>query len=130
MQKKFLLFTFLVLALLFVHTFVFADNTNLGNELKDSMNKAGDAVENVKNAVTETTDNLMSKNNSDTMERDTTNNRNNGYTTVRTANNTAFGMSQTTWVWLVLGVVALIIILLSWYYMSESNKTARKRDHE
>ena len=66
MQKKFLLFTFLVLALLFVHTFVFADN-NLGDELKDSMNKAGDAVENVKNAVTETTDNLMNKDNSDTM---------------------------------------------------------------
>ena len=66
MQKKFLLFTFLVLALLFVHTFVFADN-NLGDELKDSMNKAGDTVENVKNAVTETTDNLMNKDNSDTM---------------------------------------------------------------
>ena len=124
MQKKFLLFTFLVLALLFVHTFVFADN-NLGDELKDSMNKAGDAVENVKNAVTETTDNLMNKDNSDTMG-----DRNNGYTTVRTANDTAFGMSETTWVWLVLGVVALMIILLSWYYMSESNRTARKRDHE
>lgn len=139
MQKKILLFTFLVLALLFINSVVFADNTNLGDELKDSMNKAGNAVQNVTNAVTDTAGNMMNRdnnnnhnndNNDNTTGRVTTDNMNagnNGYTTVRTANN-AFGMSETTWVWLVLGIVALSIILLSWYYMSDANKTSRRHD--
>ena len=145
MQKKFLVFTFLLLALLFIHSFVFADNANLGDELKDTMNKAGNAVQNVTNAVTGTASDMMNgndnnngnttgrattdnMNNDNTTRRTGTDNMNNGYTTVRTANTGAFGMSETTWIWLILGIVALSIILLSWYYMSDANKTSRNHD--
>lgn len=49
------------------------------------------------------------------------------YTTTRTAARgaTFMGMSSTAWIWLVFGIVALAVILLSWYYMSDANRHDR-----
>lgn len=78
---------------------------NAGNEIKSSANKAGNnvrtATNNVGNAVTGNT---------------------NHYTATRTsANNTFMGMNSTAWTWLILGIAAIAIIALVWYYSAQLN---------
>lgn len=70
---------------------------NLGNAVKDSADKAGNTV---KNAMT----------------------GNANYTATRTSSeNTFMGMNSTAWTWLILGIAAIAIIALVWYYSMQLN---------
>lgn len=139
-KKVFLLVTMLA-TILFLTSFSFAANNtkNLGNDIKDSLDKAGnnvgnwvndmkDAGQNAMNNVENATEGAMNHvenmtNNGDSNYRyDGTNNGN--YTASRTATFGNGTNNGTTWVWIILGIVALIIIGLSWYYMSDN-----KNDH-
>ena len=139
MLKKSIIFIITVLALLFFASFSFA--TNLGNDIKDSMQKAGNTISNMANDVTSASENMMnnmgnSMNNvmsgmRNTMNNDNSNNRNISETNSNNGNYTTSRVSaleDTTnngmmWIWIVIGIAALAIIGLSWYYVSDNNRT-------
>ena len=86
--------------------------TTLGNDAMNGVKNMGnDAVNGERNIE----DNAV-----DTMN--TTggifDNNNDNYTATRTAttNNGFLGMSDTTWTWLILGIVGIAIVALVWYY--------------
>lgn len=124
MIKKISIFTFLISTVLFFSSFVLAtDNSNLGDELKSSFNQAGNSMSNMKNAAGNVGNTITGaiRNTGDTMQNAPR--ANTGYVATRAAvNDTWMGMNATTWIWLILGIVAFTIVLLSWYYMSNSNK--------
>lgn len=103
----------------------------LGNGAKDAANAVSnvtngatnavkDAVNGVtggtKNAVDHMGNNDRNNNNHDNATA-TTNNHGN-YTAKRTAANatTFMGMNATTWTWVILGIAAIAIVALVWYY--------------
>lgn len=137
MNKK--IFFTLLLTFLFVITicsYSFA-NTNAGNKLMNAGKSVGNAVGDTAGAIvdgardlTRGAGNMMSdvtNANGDT-ENDATNTMattdgildmgNDNYTATRTAtgNNNLLGMSDTTWTWMILGIVGAIIVALVWYY--------------
>ena len=139
MFKKISLCIAIIAAMVLFTSFSFA--TNLGNEVKDSMEKTGetvgnmvegatnagkDVVNNVGNAVSGAMNNVKNGINSVTnnMEGNTNNQNtaNNNYTATRTAT-FGTGTNGTIWMWVILGVVALLIIGLSWYYMSDNKSS-------
>lgn len=86
-----------------------------GNAVQDSMNKTGNSIENGVNNMENGMDNNTNNDNND-------NNNNGDYTATRTsADNTIMGMDSTAWTWLVLGVAAIAIIALVWYYSAQIN---------
>lgn len=114
------------------------DNVNLGQEITDSLDKTGDSVRNVAEDVMNGVDgnnrNMGNNNNNNTNHNTTNTNRNrnaytdnnafsNGYNAVRTSvDDTATGnMSTTTWVWIILAVVAIVIVGMVWYYAVQNN---------
>ena len=81
-----------------------------GNAIMDSANKAGNSIE---NAMTNNTDN------------------NDDYNATRTsAEGTFMGMTSNTWSWLILGIAAIAIIGLVWYYSVQLNNGRRNNDDE
>ena len=143
-------FCFVIIATIILFTsFCFA--TNLGNEMQNSMDKTGNTVGNVvegatnagkevvnnvgntlngamngmKEAMNNITDDMDNNTATGNMINNATSNENdtnNNYTATRTATFGTGTDNNTIWIWAILGVVALLIIGLSWYYMSD-NKT-------
>lgn len=150
MFKKVSLCIAIIAAMLLFTSFSFA--TNLGNEVQNSMEKTGntvgnmvegatnagkEVVNNVGNAVSGTmnnirdgfntvTDDMNNNSATDDINDSTANNQNdtnNNYIATRTATFGAGTNNSTMWIWVVLGVVALLIIGLSWYYMSDNRNS-------
>ncbi len=80
---------------------------NMENSMNDNAQKAGNAIQdgakNVGNAL---------ENTNYTAERTAAENQN--------AENTF--MNSTTWAWIIIGIIAVAIIALFWYYTSQSKK--------
>lgn len=117
-------------------------NINLGNEIKDSVDKAGKSIDNVVsgNIVKDTGNTVRNvgndvKDGAKNLGRDgkeavdgVVNATNNGmYNTTRTTaegttNNGSFStMTTTTWMWIILVVAAIVIIAAIWYYATRNN---------
>lgn len=99
-------------------------NVNLGEQITDSLNKAGNSVRNVADdAMNMGTDNTRNNNNNNGTARNYDNG--NGYNAVRTSvDDVARGttnMSTTTWIWIILAVAAIIIVAMVWYYAVQDN---------
>lgn len=125
MAKK--IFSFIIaLSIMFATSFVFAES-----ELKDSADKTGHTMQNVVNGagtilkdagegIKDGARNVGETVNNGARDMTRTDN-NDGYTAARTSNNgTIMGMSGTTWTWLVLGIAALAIVALVWYYAMQN----------
>ena len=150
MNKKLLLTILTILSILFYSVVCFAtnENTNLGNELQDSANKsentiqnAGEGIKNMASDIGNGVQNVTSDigrgiqnvfttdNNTDTDMADMGATNTDGYTATRTttdgANTGIAGINQTTWIWLIMGIVAIAIIALTWYYVTQNNDTRR-----
>lgn len=100
-------------------------NVNLGEEITDSLNKAGNSVRNVADdAMNIGTDNTRNNNNNNNGTARNYDNGN-GYNAVRTSvDDMATGvtnMSTTTWIWIILAVAAIIIVAMVWYYAVQDN---------
>ncbi|MCI9017059.1 MAG: hypothetical protein HFJ53_07865 [Clostridia bacterium] len=138
MTKK--IFTFIII----VAFILFTSSVFATNELNASMNKSAD---NIRNAVSGTENVIRDgasaigsgiqdlgntfKDGAARVTQDTTpnNNDNNGYRAVRTATDGSFmGMSGSTWTWFILGLAALAIVGLVWYYAMQNN-TDYSKDH-
>lgn len=137
MNKK-IIFTLLLISLLMLNVCCSFAATSIGNTLKNAGNTAGNAISGATGAIVDGTKDLtngatnmmnaMTNANGD-MENDATNtigttddmfdNTEGNYTATRTATgseNNLFGMSDTTWTWLILGIVGAVIVALVWYY--------------
>ena len=149
MNKK--IFLTLLLTLIFsiaVCTYSFAA-TQAGNMVKNTGNSIGSAISGAAGAVmdgardlTNGAGNIMGDltNAEGDVENDATNTMNNDdemfgttngdYTATRTATtgDNLMGMSDTTWTWLILGVVGLAIVGLVWYYGAQYEHKSYNND--
>lgn len=90
------------------------DMENKANELG---NDVKDAAHNVANGIENATTNMVGRTNND-------------YTATRTAaetDATFMGMNATAWTWLIIGIAAIAIIALVWYY-SMQLRSSNDRD--
>ena len=153
MSKKILLTVGLLIAFIFTFavTFSFAtDNmamnvvNDVSNGARDAVNGAENMVEGAVNGVTGASQNMTNSvegsmnNMANTMTNGMTNNNQmSNYTTGRTAttrtatNNNAFmGMTSTAWTWLILGIAAVAIIAMVWYYSNQVSNSRRYDDND
>lgn len=89
--------------------------------VSDASKNATGAVENTANNITTHNDNQIA-NNVDNQEN-MTGRINGNYNATRTAttSDTFMGMNATVWTWLILGVAAIAIVALVWYYSVQLN---------
>ena len=83
---------------------------DVSNASKDATGKMEEGANNIGNAVMNTTNQATNYNRSATA--------NNNYTATRTSatDNTFMGMNATAWTWLIIGIAAIAIVALVWYY--------------
>lgn len=100
---------------------------NAANNISGKSKEATNSMENGAGNATNSTHNTATQNNNKTAVTGTTNNT--GYTATRTAtgNATFMGMNATAWTWLVIGIAAIAIVALVWYY---STQVTSNRDHD
>lgn len=88
---------------------------NISNASKNATGKVEEGANNVGNAV-------MNNVNHNTTKTGVTNNN---YTATRTAttNNTFMGMNATAWTWFIIGIAAIAIVALVWYYSMQTRSS-------
>ena len=151
-MKRKIFITILVFALsILCSTISFA--TDFGTEIQDSANKTGESMQSVGNGVMNFTNNVGNgiknvaegigngiRNTAEDIGRgvesmfdgDNPNTTSNSsYNAVRTSTETDFsnagsGMANTAWIWLILGITGIIIVALTWYYVSQDTGNNRK----
>ncbi len=141
MYKKILLGTLLIVAIVFSFNSCFAEDNssmldNMGNNIKNAVNNVQNGVEdaarNISGASKDATENIAQKANSVTNElMDGDSNYNANYNATRTAtdnNNTFMGMDANVWTWLIVGIAAIAIIALIWYYIAGLRSSDNYRD--
>ena len=104
------------------------DANNAGNNMENTNgNNNGNSMLDEGN-----NDNTAKDTNNETGTAGLMNNNNNAYTATRTATTgdaTFMGMGSTAWTWLILGIAAIAIIALVWYYsMQLRNSNYDDRD--
>ena len=123
MQKKLFITFAIIISIIFSFSVCFAADmlTEATNAVRDTVNNAGNAIKNTGNTVERDMHNATSSRNTTT---------NNGtYTATRTSTNgnaTFMGMNATAWTWLILGIAAIAIIAVVWYY---SNQLTSENNH-
>ena len=149
MYKKLLLGALILIVTVFAFSHCFANTDNatdaIGNTMngarnaaQNTMDGARNAVENAGNAVGNATSNVVNgitggtQNLSDDMQNMMNGNMADGstgnYDATRTAtsaeNGTAtfMGMNATMWTWLIIGIAAIAIVALVWYYAMQVRK--------
>lgn len=141
MYKKLLISTIVLIFSIFSFTFCFAnDATNMAhdaaNGVKNIVGGAENTMQNAANGVRDAAKNTTQKveegmnkaGNSvaNTMNSNTKNNKNmNNYNATRTSTGAAtfMGMNGTTWTWLIMGIAAIAIIALVWYYTTQTRSS-------
>lgn len=138
MSKKLIITTCILIAsIIFSFSICFANDAS--NMLEDAANGVRNVVGGAENAIenaaggvsntaknaTEGVENGMNKASnsvSNTMSSATRDN-NGSYTATRTATDegaaTFMGMTATAWTWLIMGIAAIAIVALVWYYSSQ-----------
>lgn len=144
MYKKLLISAVVLLALVSSFNICLANNTiqDATNGVRDMVNNAENTIENtaqdISNASKDATSDMANKANemtkglmNDAGTKDT-NDGDNNYIATRTAtttdDGTLLGMNATAWTWLILGIAAIAIIALVWYYASQFNTSHHDRD--
>lgn len=139
MRKKLLFSILTFISLIFSFSFVFAadnmqDASNTirnavggaENAVEDAAEGATDAAKDAANTVTDATKNTVDNaenavkddNSNQSVVESMTNDDN--YTATRTSADATFmGMNATTWTWLIMGIVAIAIVALVWYYSTQ-----------
>ena len=147
MHKKLFISFAILISLIFSFTICFAnDGGNMVKDAADNVRNAVGGVENtVENAakdVANTSKNVtgnmendannvgnnMENNNHNNQQNTSTNNlKSNDYKATRTStgttSNTIMGMNATAWTWLIIGIVAIAIVALVWYYAMQTRSS-------
>lgn len=126
MNKKILLSIGLLFSLIFSFSVCFA-NGGLGNAANDVRNVIGGVENTVENAAKDVSN--TSKGATGSMENGM--NSNHKYNTSRVATNGSnfMGMGSNTWTWLIIGIAAIAIIAVVWYYSMQFTNT-RNNHHD
>ena len=142
MSKKLIITTFtLLFSIIFSFSFCLANDAtnmleNATNGIRNVVGGAENTIENAAGGVSNTAKNMTegmengansvtnSITNATNTTKDTNDNvNNNGYVANRTSTNadypTFMGMTATTWTWLIIGIAAIAIVALVWYYASQ-----------
>lgn len=138
MKKKLLISLVIILASIFSFTVCFATD-GLGNVANDVRNVVGGVENTVENAVENAVRDVSNVSKDVTgsvengMNSDTHNSmsRTNNYNTTRVAtgsSNMSGGMSASAWTWLILGIVAIAIIAVVWYYSMQLTNGRNNHD--
>ena len=100
---------------------------NAGNEIRNSAQKTGNTIENAGNHM----ENAMSDNTNNQDNQNNNSDSSNDYTATRTSGEETFmGMTSNTWSWLILGIAAVAIIGLVWYYSMQLNNNKIHKDEQ
>ena len=126
MHKKLFISFAILISLIFSFTICFANDG--GNMVKDAADNVRNAVGGVENTVENVANNVgnnMKNNNHNNQQNTSTNNlKPNDYNATRTStgttSNTFMGMNATAWTWLIIGIVAIAIVALVWYYAMQT----------
>lgn len=139
MKKKYLVSFIIVLCLIFSFSICFA-NDGLETAANDVRNFVGGVENTVEDAARDVSN--VSKDATGSLENDMSNKQNNSgrfsstntnnYSAVRTStsDNTLMGMTSTAWTWLIIGIAAIAIIAVVWYYSMQFNNTNRHHDDD
>ena len=147
MNKKIFISIAISLVFILASTLCFATENmidDVSNGVRDVVNGAKDATENVvdgsKNAINtteETTGNIAgtisntSKNITGSMENGMQDGMSNYDAKRLSTDNTFLGMTNNMWTWLIVGITAIAIIALIWYYsMQYTNNNHYHSDDE
>ena len=145
MYKKLFLCLTVVLALIFSFTYTFAANglkdaaegvrNVVGGAAKDISNTSKNITGGLENDAQKGTNDVkgnMDNDRNSIMEGST--DRQDGYTATRTSateTGSFLGMNSTVWTWVILGIAAVAIIALVWYYsmrLTTNNYDDRNND--
>lgn len=141
MNKKIIISLLVILCIVFSFSICFANNENglqkaaddvrnvvggaentIENAAKDISNASKDATGSLENDMNEKTN---SNNNNDNNQKTDTTRSNSNYNTTRVSTNNVMGMTQNAWTWLIVGIAAIAIIAVIWYYSMQLNTTSR-----
>lgn len=134
MKKKFLISFAIILVSIFSFTVCFATDglENVTNAVRNVVGGVENTVENaakdVSNVSKDATGSVENSMNSDTHNSMS---RTNNYNTTRVAtgsSNMLGGMSASAWTWLILGIVAIAIIAVVWYYSMQLTNGRNNHD--
>lgn len=150
MYKKLLIVSALLIAIVFSFSTCFANTAqDISNGVKNAVDNTKNAVENAGKGISDTSKNITGaiENGANNMANNTMNNINNNvktnmnngntfartngvtgtnrYTATRTAAGgaTFMGMTATTWTWLILGIAAIAIVGMVWYYSMQTRSS-------
>lgn len=145
MYKKLLVSSVLLLTIIFSFSICLANNEmqnlsdgvrNVVEGTQNTLENVGQGISNTSKDITGSMENKANQLSNDVMNTMNDNNNNGetakdtnntmGYNAIRTAtgtDNTFMGMTSTAWIWLILGVAALAIIGLVWYYTAQVNSS-------
>lgn len=93
---------------------------NITNNIENGGNKAENKMENKASNMTGSDNSRMSTNNSYTATR----------TSTGTEANTFMGMTATSWTWLIMGIAAIAIVALVWYYSAQMRSSNNYDDRD
>lgn len=144
MNKKFFVSIAIILCAIFSFTVCFANTDGIGNDLGQARNDVRNFVGGVENTVENAAMDVSntSKNITGDVENGMNGNNDNGfmgsiddnngrYSATRTStDNTVLGMSSNAWTWLIVGIAAIAIIALIWYYSMQFTRTNTHNDGE
>lgn len=134
MYKKLLISTAILIMSIFSFTICFANNDlqDVANGVRNMVGGAENAVEDAAKDISNASKNATGKmeegannigneimNRTDHNRNANTGVTNNNYTATRTSattDNTLMGMNATAWTWLIIGIAAIAIVALVWYY--------------
>lgn len=143
MSKKFFVSLAITLVVIFSFSICLANTNESGlekatNDVRNFIGGVENTAENVASDVSNTSRN-MTGNFENTMSENTNNtfmgmtDDNNGrYTATRTGTDdaTVMGMTSTAWTWIILGIAAIAIIAVVWYYSMQFTNNNNNIDRE
>ncbi len=145
MKKKYFVSFAIVLSLISSFSICLANNDELESAVNDVRNFVGGAENAVEDAAKDISN--TSKSATGTLENDMNHNTNeaisnhsisetlktaipNNYSATRTSteDTTIMGMNSTAWTWLIIGIAAIAIIAIVWYYSMQFTNRNNHRD--
>lgn len=103
------------------------------NAVEDAAKGVTDGAKNVTNNIENVGNKAENKASNMTSSDNSRMSTNNSYTATRTSTgteaNTFMGMTATSWTWLIMGIAAIAIIALVWYYSAQM-RSSNYDDHD
>ena len=140
MNKKFFVSFAIILCAIFSFTVCFATDNGNGlqkatNDVRNFVGGVENTVENAAMDVSNTSKNVTGdvengmNRHGNTGFMGSTDNNNGRYSATRTStDNTVMGMSSTAWTWLIIGIAAIAIIAVIWYYSMQFTNNTHHND--